>query len=192
MAVLILTGAGAGLAQTVEQQVAKIRAVYTETNRRITTGAHEDGSGFHHAEWTVGGDGDAQPWGIVGRRKQRTECWFDGEPDDEAAPKAQLEQTRKSIRKIVWTYEAAADIRQRSEFYFDENTGDLVFAHTTEQDPEGKPFERRFYYRRGKLIRMARDGKNFDGKIGAEDSRLAADALGLAKEMQDLLVKIIS
>ena len=117
IAILILVSACAGSAQTVEQQVAKIRAVYTETNRRISAGAKDNTQGFHNAEWTIGGERDGQLWDTVGTMKIHAECWFDGEPDPETENEvAKQEEQRKSIRKIVWTHAAADDIRSREEY----------------------------------------------------------------------------
>ncbi len=185
---LILAGAGASFAQTVEQQVGRIRTIYAETNRRIQAGAKDKTLGFHYAEWTVGGERDGQQWAAVGNMKTQAECWFDGAPDEGE----EAVDGRKLVRKIVSTYAGAADLRSRAEYIFDENSGELIFAFTTELDPEGKQFERRFYYQKGKLIRLVRDGKNIDRSVGEEDKQLAANAQSDAKDLQTTFVLIFS
>lgn len=187
--ILILAGgSGASFAQTVEQQVGRSRAIYGETNRRIQAGAKDKTAGFHYAEWTVGGERDGQQWAAVGNMKTQAECWFQGEPGggEEAV------DARKLVRKIVSTFVGAADLRTRNEYFFDENTGELIFAFTTELDPERKQMERRFYYQKGNLIRLVRDGKNIDRNVGEEDKQLAADALSDAKDLQNIFVLIFS
>src|SRR4051794_33015201 len=95
---LILTAASAALSQATEQQVAKIRAIYAETNKRIDNGLKDKTSGFHYAAWTIGGSGDGQAWSAVGTMERRDEIWFEGGDD------AGEEENPAIIRKIVSSY----------------------------------------------------------------------------------------
>jgi hypothetical protein len=183
IAILILISASAAFSQSVEQQVAKIRNLANETNKRIDAGLKDKTSGFHYAAWTIGGERDGQPWAAVGNMKTTDEFWFDGEPgmgDEEGKVDA-----RRAVRKIVSAYAGAADLRNRSEYLLGE-TGELVFAFTSELDPEGKTMERRFYFAKGKLIRVVIGGKNIDRNFGNEDAQLAANAMTDAKRLQNL------
>lgn len=191
IAFLILAGANINFAQTVEQQAAKIRAAYAATNRRIEAGAKDKELGLHYAIWTVGGERDGQQWAGVGTMKTQAEFWFDGEPNA-GEEDGETANARKLIRKIISTYAGAADLRSRSEYVFDEATGELIFALTSELDPERKTVERRFYYQKGKLIRLMRDGKNIDKGVGEEDRQLAAGALEDAKRLQNIFALIFS
>ena len=171
-------------AQAVEQQVGKIRALYAATNRRIDDGLKDDKTlGLHYAAWTVGGERDGQQWAAVGTMKSVDEFYFDGDP--RLAEDGKKPDARKAIRKIVSTYAGAADLQARAEYLFDA-AGDLVFAFTSELQEDGAKAEKRFYYARGKLIRIARAGKNLDGRFGNEDARLAASAQAEAKRLQNI------
>lgn len=186
----VFAATGASFAQSVEQQVAKIRVQFTEVNQRINKGARDKTSGFHYAAWTVGGERDGQLWRAVGSMKIHNEFWFDGEPGMETD--GETPDARKTIRKIVTTYAGAADLRTRSEYLFDENTGELVFAFTNELEAEGKTTERRFYFAKGKLIRLAQAGKNTDSKFSAADTELAKNELESAKRLQDQFALIFA
>lgn len=89
------------------------------------------------------------------------------------------------IRKIVSVYAGAADLRSRSEYLFDV-AGEMVFAFTGELDADGKTLERRFYFAKGKLVHIARDGKNIDRNFGNEDEQSATNALTAAKRLQNI------
>lgn len=182
IAILILISACAGFAQTVEQQVTKIRDLYATTNKRIDEGLKDKSSGFHYAALLIGGERDGQQWAAVGTMKTLDEFWFDGEPgfDEEENP-----DVRKMIRKIVSAYAGAADLRTRSEYLFDEGSGELVFTFTTELEADGKTTERRFYFNKGKLIRVVRDGKNIDAKFSAEDFERATGESENAKQLRN-------
>ena len=185
--VILLTSASA---QATEQQAAKIRALYAATNKRIDDGLKDDKTlGLHYAAWTIGGERDGQQWAAVGTMKSVAEFYFDGDPRlDENAKRP---DARSTIRKIVSTYAGAADLRTRSEYLFDA-AGSLVFALTSELQLNGATTERRFYYARGKLIRVAREGKNIDGKFGNEDARLAANAQADAKRLQNIFALLFA
>ena len=182
IAFLILIGASAAFSQTVEQQATKIRQLFAATNKRIDAGLKDKTSGLHYAAWTLGGERDGQQWAAVGTMKIQDEFWFSGEPgrDEE-----QSQDARKLIRKIVSAYAGAADLRTRAEYLFND-AGEMVFAFTSELDPEGKTMERRFYYAKGKLIRVTRDGKNIDRNVGNEDEQLATNAMTDAKKLQNI------
>lgn len=179
---LILISSSAAFAQTVEQQVAQIRELSTQVTKRIDAGLKDKTSGLHYAAWTIGGERDGQQWRAVGTMKSTAEFWFDGEPNFGEEVNA---DARKMIRKIVFSYAGAADLRMRSEYLFDEK-GELVFAFTDELEADGKTTERRFYFNRGKLIRAVRNGKNMDGKIPAEDSQHASNEQKAAKRLQNI------
>lgn len=182
IAILILIGASTAFSQTVEQQATKIRQLFAATNKRIDVGLKDKTSGLHYAAWTLGGERDGQQWAAVGTMKIQDEFWFDGEPGRDGE---ESEDARKLIRKIVSAYAGAADLRTRAEYLFND-TGEIVFALTSEHDPEGKTMERHFYYAKGKLIRVVRDGKNIDRNVGNEDEQLAANAMTEAKKLQNI------
>ena len=181
IAILILVSVSAAFSQTVEQQATKIRQLYAATNKRIDAGLKDKTAGFHYAAWTLGGERDGQQWSAVGTMKIQDEFWFDGEPGQDGE---ESEDARKLIRKIVSAYAGAADLRTRGEYLFND-AGEMVFAFTSELDPEGKTMERRFYYAKGKLIRITRDGKNIDRNFGNEDIQLATNAMTDAKKLQN-------
>jgi len=166
IAILILISSTANFAQTVEQQVTKIRNLYAATNKRIDKGIKEKTAGLHYAMWTVGGERDGQQWSAVGTMETRDEIWFDGEPD----PEGGVEDVRKLVRKIVSSYKGAAGIHTRSEYLFNEN-GELLFAYSSNDTAgeDGTRVEEKFYFAKGKLIRVVRDGKNVDAKFSAKD-----------------------
>jgi len=182
IAILILISASGAFSQTIEQQAAKIRQLYADTNKRIDEGLKDKTSGFHYAAWTVGGERDGQQWAAVGTMKTLDEFWFYGEPgfDEEKTADA-----RKMIRKIISAYAGAADLRTRSEYLFDE-AGEFVFAFTSELEADKKTTERRFYFNKGKLIRVIRSGKNIDAKFSAEDLEKAESEREAAKRLQNL------
>lgn len=177
-------------AQTVEQQVGKIRQLYADTNKRIETGLDDKVSGLHHAVWTIGGERDGQQWAAVGSMKSNVEFYFDGEPNLGEKPT----DARKLVRKINFNYTSGAEPRTRAEYFFAERTGELVFAHVLEYTAgeDGSTVERRFYYQKNKLIRVTRDGKNIDRGIGNEDANLAANAMQDAKRFQNIFALIFS
>lgn len=178
-------------AQTTEQQIAKIRAVYTDTNKRIEAGLKDNTAGLHYASWTIGGERDGQQWSAVGTMKSVVEFYFDGEPNGGE----EVTDARKIIRKIASTDTAAGKLRTLAEYLFDAKTGEMVFAHTTEYtDAEGEaPIERRFYYAAGKMVRVVSGGKNIDrGSIGTEDRKLAANAQSDAKRLQNIFALMLS
>lgn len=191
IAFLILTTASGAFAQTVEQQAAKIRQLYVETNKRIDEGLKDKSSGFHYAAWTVGGERDGQQWRAVGNMKMQDEYWFDGEPGMDGEEET-ASDVRKMIRKIVSVYAGAADLRTRAEYLFDEDTGELVFAFTTELEADGKTTERRLYFNRGKLIRVVRGGKNIDAKFSAADQNAAQNESDMAKRLQNLFALMMA
>lgn len=182
IAILILISASASFAQTVEQQVTKIRNLYTALNKRIEEGLKEKTFGLHYAMWTVGGERDGQQWRAVGTMETRDEIWFDGEPN----PEGGVEDVRKLVRKIVSSYKGAADIYTRSEYLFNEN-GELIFAYSRDDTAgeDGTRVERRFYFAKGKLIRVVRDGKNVDTKFSAEDFEKATGESENAKRSRN-------
>jgi hypothetical protein len=189
IAILILISASAGFAQTVEQQAARIRNLYAATNKRIDEGLKDKVSGLHYAARAIGGERDGQQWAAVGTMKKLDEFWFDGEPgfNEEENPDA-----RKMIRKIISTYAGAADLRTRSEYLFDAETGEFVFAFTTERGADGKTTERRLYFHKGKLIRVTRDGKNVDAKFSADDLSAAQIELDTAKRLKNLFALMMA
>jgi len=189
IAILILISASAGFAQTIEQQVTKIRNLYAATNKRINEGIKDKISGLHYAARTIGGERDGQQWAAVGTMKKIDEFWFDGEPgfNEKEKPDA-----RKMIRKIVSVYAGAADLRTRSEYLFDAKTGEFVFAFTTELGADGKTTERRLYFNKGKLIRVARDGKNVDANFSADDQNAAQLESDMAKRLKNLFALMMA
>ena len=177
---LFLISAGAIFSQTTEGQVSKIRAIYAETNKRIEAGLKEPGMGFHYAVWTVGGKGDGMQWSAVGNMETRDEIWFDG-----GDPGAGEEVNQIIIRKIVSSYKGAGNLRSRSEYYFDE-TGEPVFiyAGSNTESEDDKMTEQRFYFAKGKLLRVTRRGKNTDANFSAEDLEKSRDEIESAKQMR--------
>lgn len=183
IAFLILISAGGAFAQTVEQQVAKIRQITVETNKRIDAGLKDKTSGFHYAAWTVGGQRDGMQWSAVGTMQSADEFYFDCEPQH--LEECETDDVKTIIRKIVSSYKGAADLRTKSEYYFAENTGELVFAFTSELEADGKITERRFYFSKGKLIRINQAGKNTDAKFSAEDTEKADEEIASAKNLRE-------
>lgn len=183
VAFLILVSAGAAFSQTVEQQAAKIRRIYAETNKRIEDGAKDNTLGLHYAAWTVGGERDGQQWRAVGAMKTTDEFWFDGEPGFD---EGQIADARKTIRRIVSTDSAAGKIQTCVEYLFD-SAGELVFVYLIEYaaGEDGGNVERRFYFSRNKLIRVAANGKNTDAKFAAEDAERAKSESETARKLQD-------
>lgn len=187
---LILISAVAAFSQTTEQQVAKIRAIYAETNKRIDAGLKNKTSGFHYAAWTVGGRGDGAQWAAVGAMETRDEIWFEG---GDAGAAEEEEDARPMIRKIVSSYTRAADLHSRAEYFFDE-TGALIFifASSDADSGNGKMIERRFYYASGKLLRVVRgDGKNTDTNFSAKDLEESRDESDGAKQMQQRFAALL-
>ncbi len=188
-AFLIFISASASFAQTVEQQVAKIRQLYTETNKQIDAGSEDNTQGLHYAAWTVGGERDGQQWSGVGTMHSTDEFYFDCEPGriEECGADA-----RKLVRKIVSAYAGAADLKTRNEYLFTDK-GELVFVYTSELVDVGednvqvrKTVEQRFYFAKGKLIRIAREGKNTDARFTAEDLQKSKDALAEANRLRNI------
>lgn len=178
---LILISASAAFSQTIEQQATRIRAIYTETNRRINASLKDKTSGLHYAAWTLGGERDGQQWAAIGTMKTLDEFWFDGRPNEgEEAIDA-----RRLVRKIVSAHTGGTSMRSRSEYIFND-MGEIVFAFTSELDSDGKTMERRFYFAKGKLIRIVRDGKNIDRNFGNEEEQLAANAVNESKNLQNI------
>lgn len=189
-AFLIFISASASFAQSVEQQVAKIRQLYAATNKQIDAGLEDNTQGLHYAAWTIGGERDGQQWSGVGTMHSTDEFYFDCEPIrmEECGAK----DVKKLIRKIVSTYKGASDMHTRSEYLFDEK-GEFVFAYTSELADVGednvqvrKTVEQRFYFAKGKLIRLAREGKNTDARFTAEDLQKSKDALAEANRLRNI------
>ncbi|MEJ7622932.1 MAG: hypothetical protein WKF34_02960 [Pyrinomonadaceae bacterium] len=172
--------------KSVEVQVAQIRQISAATNKRIDAGLKDRNVGFHFATWTIGGVRDTQPWAAVGTMEQRTEVWFDGEPDPEAEANSPDADPAKLVRKITTSYKGAADLHSRTESMFDDS-GDLVFVFSSSdiESENRKMIERRFYFAKGKLIRIARDGKNTDVKFSEDDAKTARDEMKMANELQN-------
>lgn len=186
---LILISATASFAQTVEQQVAKIRQLYATTNKQIDAGLKDNTQGLHYAAWTVGGERDGQQWSGVGTMHSTDEFYFDCEPGriEECGADA-----RKLVRKIVSAYSGAADLKTRNEYLFTDK-GELAFVYTSELVDVGednvsvrKTVEQRFYFAQGKLIRINQDGKNTDAKFTAEDLQKSKDALAEANHLRNI------
>lgn len=181
-AFLILVSGSAAFSQSVEQQAAKIRRIYAETTKRIEDGAKDKTLGLHYAAWTIGGDRDGQQWSAVGAMKVTDEFWFDGEPGFD---EGQVADARKTIRRIVSTYSSANTAQTRVEYLFDQ-TGELIFVYSIEYAAEdGSNIERRFYFSRNKLIRVAADGKNADAKFAVEDAERAKSESETARKLQN-------
>lgn len=183
IAFLIVISTIGALAQTVEQQAAKIRRLYEDTNKRIEAGLKDQTSGLHYAAWTIGGTSDGQQWRAVGAMKTTDEFWFDGEPGFD---EGQAADARKTIRRIVSTYANGSETRNRSEYLFTE-AGELVFAYAIDYTggEDGSRVERRFYFSKNKLIRAIRNGKTFDGKFASEDSSIAAGEQQTVRRLQN-------
>lgn len=190
IAFLILIQAGGAFAQTVEQQVARIRQIAGATNTEIDAGLKDKTSGLHYAAWTVGGARDGQQWGGVGTMQTSDEYYFECEP--ERLEICDTEDVRTLVRKIVSSYKGAADLRTKSEYFFEEKTGELVFAFTSELEADGKTTERRFYFGKDKLIRLTQAGKNTDAKFSAEDLEKADDEMQSAKSLRETFARMFS
>ncbi len=186
---LFLLSASAIFSQTTEAQVSKIRAIYAEINKRIEAGLKENTEGYHYAVWTVGGKGDGMQWSAVGNMETRDEIWFSG--GDPGA--GDEEEGRVEIHKIVWNYKAAGDLRSRTEYYFDE-TGEpiFVYASSNTESNDDKMIERRFYYSKGKLLRVTSGGKNTDANFSAEDLEKSRDEIEGAKQMHKRYAAMLS
>lgn len=185
-AIFILLTATAAFAQSVEQQVGKIRQLSAEINQRIEEGLEDRSAGFHHAAITVGGDKDGQQWRAVGSHNEMTEFYFDCEPEEPECGK----DVRRFIVKIVRTYQAGSSITSRYEYLFNEQ-GELVFAFTTEPDDDGNPEECRLYFAAKKLVRVVRSGKNTDSKFSAADLQKSREETAAAKRLQNLFAQIL-
>jgi len=184
---LILISAVAAFSQTTEQQITKIRAIYGETNTRIDEGLKDKSSGFHYAAWTVGGKGDGQPWAAVGTIETRDDIWFEG-----GDPGAGEEEDRVIIRKIVSSYKGAADLHSRTEYFFDEEGALIfIFASSDVDSENGKMIERRFYYSKGKLIRITRGGKNADANFSAKDLEESRKESSGAEQMRKQYTELL-
>lgn len=182
-AFLILISGSAAFAQNVEQQATKIRRIYAETTKRIEDGAKDNTLGLHYAAWTIGGERDGQQWRAVGAMKTIDEFWFDGEPGFD---EGQVADARKAIRRIVSTYSSANTTQTRVEYLFDQ-TGELVFVYSIEYAAaeDGNNIERRFYFSRNKLIRVAANGKNTDAKFAVEDTEKAKSQIETARKLRN-------
>lgn len=177
-------------AQGAEAQVAKIRAVSSDTNRRIEAGLKDKTSGLHYAAWTIGGELDGQQWAAAGTMKTQNEFWFDGEPGFD---EGKVADARKTVRKIVSTYAGAGELRLRAEYLFNP-AGELIFAYTIEYTAgeDGSALEQRFYFARGKLIRRASGSINRDAKFSAEDLSRASEEQQAAKRLQNIFALAFS
>lgn len=170
---LILAAATFAAAQTVEQQVGKIRQLSTDTNKQIDEGLEDKTSGFHYAAMTIGGERDGQQWSAVGTMETRDEFYF-------VCESGQIENCgadmRKNVRKIVSSYKAAADLSSNSEFLFNE-AGELVFVfkRSNVERADGATVEQRYYFHKNKLIRIVQDGKTRDKFSGAEISTAGSE-----------------
>jgi len=189
-AFLILISASNLFAQTTEQQATKIRQLYADTNKRIDDGLKDKTSGFHYAAWTIGGERDGQQWSAIGTMETRNEFWFDGEPNMDAEA---TQDARKLVRKIVSSHKAATNTASRSEYLFDEK-GELffVFSRGNAESENGATLERRFYFIKGKLIRIVRGSKNVDAKFSAADLNAAQNESDLAKRLQNLFALMMA
>jgi len=190
IALLILVAASAGFAQTVEQQVAKIRQLYAATNKRIDEGIKDKISGLHYAAWTIGGERDGQQWRAVGTMRSTDEFYFDCEPNDTEG--CNNSNPRNLVRKIISTYAGAKDLRTRNEYVFNE-AGELVFAFTGNLTNVGedntevlKMIEQRFYFAKGKLIRVNRNDENVDAKFAAEDNAKAKNIVAETTRLRNI------
>lgn len=186
---LILFSASATFAQTVEQQVAKIRDLSAATNKQIDEGVKDKTSGLHYAAWIIGGARDGQQWRAVGTMESRDEFYFDCEPGNTEECGA---DARKLVRKIVSSYAGAADLRTRNEYLFNKS-GEFVFVFTSELinvDEDNtdvrKTVERRFYFAGGKLIRAVREGRNIDAKFTADDLAKAKETITEAARLRNI------
>ncbi len=182
--------ASAAFAQSIEQQVAKIREITVETNKRIDAGLKDNTQGFHYAAWTVGGPRDGMQWSAVGTMFSTDEFYFDCEPQN--LDECETEDVKTLVRKIVSSCKGAADLRTKSEYYFAENTGELVFAFTSELEANGKTTEIRFYFSKDKLIRISQSGKNTDAKFSAEDTGKADDQIQSAKSLRENFARMFA
>jgi len=191
VAFLILISASGALAQTIDEQVANIRQITVETNKRIAAGLKDKTSGLHHATWTLGGARDGQQWGVdVGAIDTAVEYYFDCPP--ERLEKCWTEDGKTSLRKTVASYKGLADLRYKSEYFFDGDTGELVFAFSTELEAGGKTTERQFYFNKGKLIRLTQAGKNTDANFSIKDYQRTEDEASVAKHLSKTFTRIFS
>lgn len=188
IAFLILMAAGGALAQSVEQQAAKIRQITVETNKAIDAGLKDKTSGLHYAAWTVGGRRDGRQWSAVGTMNSADEYYFECEP--QRLEECETTDVRNLVRKIVSSYQGAADLRTKYEYFFEKKMGELVFAFTSELEADGKTTERRFYFNRGKLIRITRAGVNTDAKFSTEDLEKADDETKSAKSLRETFARM--
>lgn len=118
------------------------------------------------------------------------EYYFDCEP--ERLEICGTEDIKTLVRKIVSTYSGAADLQTRAEYFFAEDTGELVFAFTSELEANGKTTERRFYFSKGKLIRLTQPGKSTDANFSAKDYQKATDEAGAAKYLREIFARMFT
>jgi len=136
LAILILISASAAFGQSIEPQIAKIRQITVETNKRIDAGLKDKTSGLHYATWTLGGARDGQQWGEdFGTINTVVEYYFDCPP--EQLERFRAENSKTSVRKAVASYNSLTDLRYKSEFFFAEDTDELVFAFSSEIKADG-------------------------------------------------------
>jgi hypothetical protein len=171
-----------------ERQVAVIRLRYQEVNDKIGQGLKEKVAGFHYALVTIGGAKDGMQWHAVGNMETSIEFYFDCEPGFDAECGA---DPRKMLVKIVVNYRAAADLASHAEYVFN-NADELVFAYTTERLEAGKTQERRLYFAGGRLIRIARDGKNIDGNFPRPDAEATSNAMAEVKRLRNLFAMMFA
>lgn len=190
LAILILISASAAFAQSIEQQVAKIRQITVETNKRIDAGLKDKTSGLHHATWTLGGARDGQQWGEDVRLVDTAvEYYFDCPP--ERLEQCWAEDSKTSLRKAVTSYQGLEGLRYKSEYFFAGDTGELVFSFSTELEANGKTTERQFYFNKGKLIRLTQAGKNTDANFSIKDYQRTEDEASVAKHLSRIFTRII-
>lgn len=190
IAFLIFILVSDAVAQTIDWQITKIRQIAVETNKRIDAGLKDKTLGLHYAAWTIGGARDGMQWNGVGTMSSLDEYYFDCDPRQ--LEECDTKDVGKLVRKIVSSYQGAADLRTRSEYFFDEKTGELVFAFTSTLEVDRTSTERRFYFDKGRLIRFGLAGKNTDANFSAEDLEKADEVMESAMHLRKTFALMFS
>ena len=166
LTVILVSFALIGMAQNnVEKQVQRIRAFYQEVTEMARQG--------YSTENPIGTAVIDQiaTYSAVGFKKGKMEIFtylWDGEDfDSDQFNTQQVVMIRQTFQRGVWEH--------YQEFLYDPDTGETLFCYFHDMDDSGEFIDQRFYFSKGKLIKV----------LPASSASKSKKALNIAKYLKD-------
>lgn len=166
LTVLFFAAALVGMAQkSVDNQIQQIRTLYNNVCEQIKQGySTENPIGTAVIDHIA-------TYSAVGFKKGKMEIFtylWDGEDfDSDQFNTQQVVMIRQTFQRGVWEH--------YQEFLYDPDTGETLFCYFHDMDDSGEFIDQRFYFSKGKLIKV----------LPASSASKAKKALNIAKYLKD-------